>query len=95
MQFNVVPMTEVKTFAYYDLDIYRYFIGRPDQSMNMDNFVRNQNHHKKMIKWLIEYYTKKKVEKKEMQLVDFSSNSEKTMQNQGSSGRERKEIGIW
>lgn len=60
MQFNVVPMTEVKTFAYYDLDIYRYFIGRPDQSMNMNNFVRNQNHHKKMIKWLIEYYTKKK-----------------------------------
>lgn len=59
MQFNVVPMTVVETFAYYDLDIYRYFIGRPDQSMNMNNFVRNHEHHKKMIKWLIEYYTSK------------------------------------
>lgn len=59
MQYNVVPMTVVETFAYYNLDIYRYFIGRPDQSMNMNNFVRNQEHHKKMIKWLIEYYTDK------------------------------------
>lgn len=57
MQYNVVPITKVETFTYYQLDIYRYFIGRKDQSMNMDNFVRNQDHHKKMIKWLIEFYT--------------------------------------
>lgn len=57
MQYNVVPVTKVETFTYYKLDIYRYFIGRKEQSMNMDNFVRNQDHHKKMIKWLIEYYT--------------------------------------
>ena len=42
MQYNIVPITKVDTFAYYHLDIYRYFIGRKDQSMNMDNFVRNQ-----------------------------------------------------
>ncbi len=57
MQYNVVPVTKTETFTYYHLDIYRYFIGRRDQSMNMDNFVRNQEHHKKMIKWLLEYYT--------------------------------------
>lgn len=60
MQYNIVPITKVDTFAYYHLDIYRYFIGRKDQSMNMDNFVRNQEHHKRMIKWLIEYYTELK-----------------------------------
>ena len=58
MQYNVVPITRVNNFTYYHLDIYRYFIGRKEQSMNMENFVRNQDHHKKMIKWLIEYYTK-------------------------------------
>ena len=58
MQYNVVPITQVNNFTYYHLDIYRYFIGRKEQSMNMDNFVRNQEHHKKMIKWLLEYYTK-------------------------------------
>ena len=57
MQYNVVPITQLETFVYYRLDIYRYFIGRKEQSMNMDNFVRNQEHHKKMIKWLIDYYT--------------------------------------
>lgn len=57
MQYNVVPIAKVETFIYYDLDIYRYFIGRKEQSMNMDNFVRNQEHHKRMIKWLLEYYT--------------------------------------
>lgn len=57
MQFNVVPMTKVETFTYYHLDIYRYFIGRKEQSMNMNNFVRNRDHHKKMIMWLIDYYT--------------------------------------
>ena len=60
MQYNVVPITKVSNFTYYHLDIYRYFIGRKVQSMNMDNFVRNQEHHKKMIKWLIEYYTRVK-----------------------------------
>ena len=58
MQYNIVPITKVQTFTYYHLDIYRYFIGRKEQSMNMDNFVRNQEHHKRMIKWLIEYYTR-------------------------------------
>ncbi len=57
MQYNVVPITKVESFTYYDLDIYRYFIGREEQSMNMDNFVRNQEHHKRMLKWLLEYYT--------------------------------------
>lgn len=62
MQFNIVPMTKVKTFTYYELDIYRYFIGRPDQSMNLSNFVRNQDHHKKMITWIIDFYTDKEKE---------------------------------
>ena len=57
MQFNVVPMIKVKTFTYYELDVYRYFIGRPDQSMNLNNFVRNQNDHKKMITWIVDFYT--------------------------------------
>ena len=47
MQYNVVPMTKVETFTYYHLDIYRYFIGRKEQSMNMDNFVRIKNTIKK------------------------------------------------
>ncbi len=56
MQYNVVPIKYVNNFIYFDLDIYRYFIGRPDQSMNLKNFVKNRLNHEKVLKYLIEYY---------------------------------------
>jgi len=56
MQYNIIPIPQLKTFKYYKLDIYRYFIGRPEQSMNLQNFVRNRAHHTKVVKFLIEYY---------------------------------------
>ncbi len=57
MQYNVVGFSKVKTFKYYDLDIYRYFIGRKDQSMNLNSFVNHKMDHEKVMKFLIEYYT--------------------------------------
>lgn len=58
MQYNIVPISCVKTFTFYKLDIYRYFIGRPEQSMNLQNFVKNRYNHEKVVKYLLEYYTK-------------------------------------
>ncbi len=56
MQFNCMPIKEINTIKYYNLDIYRYYIGRPDQSMNLDNFVRNRANHEKVMRFLVEYY---------------------------------------
>ena len=56
MQYNVVPITEVNSFVYLNLDIYRYFIGRKDQSVNTASFVKNHQNHDKVVKYLIEYY---------------------------------------
>ena len=58
MQFNIVPIPYVQTFKFIKLDIYRYFIGRPDQSMNLDNFVKNRSNHESVMKFLVEYYSK-------------------------------------
>ena len=58
MQFNVFPVPCIRSFRFYDLDIYRYFIGRPDQSMNLSNFVKNRVMHEKVMKFLIEFYVK-------------------------------------
>ena len=55
MQYNVVPIIEVDTFMYINLDIYRYFIGRRDQSVNTSSFVRNHLNHDKVVKYLIDY----------------------------------------
>lgn len=58
MQYNVVPILYIKDFKFLDLDIYRYFIGRADQSMNLQNFVKNRSNHEIVMKYLIEYFTK-------------------------------------
>lgn len=57
MQYNVVPIPYVNNFVYLNLDIYRYFIGRKDQSVNTSSFVKNHLNHEKVVKYLIEFYT--------------------------------------
>lgn len=60
MQYNIIPIPELKTFKFLDLDIYRYFIGRPGQSMDLANFVRNRAQHEKVMKFLVEFYCERK-----------------------------------
>ena len=57
MQYNTVPIPYVNNFRYYDLDIYRYFIGRPDQSMNLESFIRNRSDHERVMRFLVDSYT--------------------------------------
>lgn len=57
MQYNVVPIPYVNSFVYFNLDIYRYFIGRLDQSVNTASFVKNHLNHDKVVKYLIDYYS--------------------------------------
>ena len=57
MQYNVIPICFVDSFIYLNLDIYRYFIGRKEQSINTSSFVRNHANHEKVVKYLIEYYS--------------------------------------
>lgn len=56
MQYNIVPIRMTDTFMYFDLDVYRYFIGRQDQSTETQNVVKNQEHHDRVVGWLISYY---------------------------------------
>ncbi len=60
MQYNVMPIICLKNFKFWKLDIYRYFIGRPEQSMNLQNFVKNRKNHEKVMRFLIEYYMENK-----------------------------------
>ncbi len=62
MIYNAIPILKTNTFSYLDLDIYRYFIGRKDQSVNLDSFVRNQAHHDRVVRYLIEFYENNKAE---------------------------------
>ena len=48
------PLLQVKTFYYLDVDFYRYFIGRADQSVAEDVIMRRIDQHIKVTKILID-----------------------------------------
>ena len=66
MEFILLPFLEMKDMYYLDFDIYRYFIGRPEQSINIQSYVRNRKHHEKVLKRLLKFYSeiKSKTNKK-------------------------------
>lgn len=52
-----IPCFYAKTFIYYKLPVYRYFIGREGQSVSIESSIRNREHYKYVFKYL---YTKEK-----------------------------------
>ena len=58
MQYNIMPIPFIKTIRFTNKSIYRYFIGRPTQSMSQENLTRNYLQHQKVLTFLIEYYIK-------------------------------------
>lgn len=46
------PMLYAQSFVYYHIPLYRYYIGREGQSMNMDSIIRNREHCKYIFKFL-------------------------------------------
>ncbi len=40
-----VPFPKVKTIYYVDVDLYRYFIGRDDQSVNEKVLTKSLDHY--------------------------------------------------
>ena len=49
MEYNCFYLPTIETIKYFDLDIYRYFIGRINQSISQSSFVRNIDQHEKVI----------------------------------------------
>ncbi len=56
MEFILLPFLEIDSFIYLDFNIYRYFIGRADQSVNIQSLVKNRSHHEKVLKRILKFY---------------------------------------
>ncbi len=56
MEFILLPFLEMDSMIYLDYNIYRYFIGRPEQSVNIQSFVKNRSHHEKVVRRILEFY---------------------------------------
>ncbi len=57
MEYNILPIEHLNSFIYLDYDIYRYWIGRPQQSIDVRNTFRNRSHHEKVLRRIIDFYS--------------------------------------
>lgn len=55
MEYNLWPIPLVNRFRFLDIPIYRYFLGRPEQSMDPALMLRQTPMHQKVLCSLIEY----------------------------------------
>ena len=58
MEYIIISLNCMRTMRYINYDIYRYFIGRVNQSVNETNFVKNRLNHETVMKNIINYYSK-------------------------------------
>ena len=56
MEYILLPFLEMDSMIYLDFNIYRYFIGRAEQSVNIQSFVKNRAHHEKVVRRLLDFY---------------------------------------
>lgn len=57
MEFNCYSIINAKTITYYPLDIYRYFIGRSDQSISYNSYKRKFKQHENILFNLLKIYS--------------------------------------
>jgi len=58
IQYTLFPLEYVHSFSYWNYDIYQYYIGRPEQSMNIESMKRNVRHHLTVTNSVLDYFTK-------------------------------------
>ena len=55
--FAYQPLPYMKKLYYMDIDLYRYFIGRADQSVNINNFVKRYDQQIRVMNHMLGAYT--------------------------------------
>lgn len=54
--FVYIPLPYCRTIYYMDIDLYRYFVGRPDQSVNEENILKRVDQHYRVALKLIDSF---------------------------------------
>jgi len=69
MEYVIFPIKEMSDFVYLNYDIYRYFIGRGDQSISIKSMVKNRKDHEKVLLKLLNFYKYTKMNKNKRDYV--------------------------
>lgn len=65
------PLPNVKTLYYMDIDLYRYFIGRADQSVTEENMIRRIDQQLRVTRILVDSHDLKELEKTNKRLASY------------------------
>ena len=64
--FIYLPLPNTKTIYYLNLDLYRYFIGRPDQSVQETQMIKRASHQRLVTERVCTAYDLSKIENKKL-----------------------------
>lgn len=64
MEYTLLPLKYVSNYIYLNLNIYQYFLGRPDQSMNVNVMKEKSDHHLRVLMKILELYNEIRGDKK-------------------------------
>ncbi len=56
MEFVIFPLQKMTNFVYLNYNIYRYFLGRADQSMNSQKMMKNRADHRRVLLNTVRFY---------------------------------------
>lgn len=72
--FVYTPLPYVKSFYYINADLYRYYVGRADQSINEDVIMKRIDQHIKVTKIVIDTNNIRELEKQNKKLAKYMTN---------------------
>lgn len=56
LQYTLFPLNHIKTWIYYPLNVYQYLLGRANQSVNINSYIKNASHHLIVLKSILDFY---------------------------------------
>ena len=68
-EYTLLPLKYVNNYIYYNLDIYQYFLGRPDQSMNINIMKQKSAHHYRVTNRILKLYKEVHTDKIQEKIV--------------------------
>lgn len=68
------PLPYIKSMYYMDVDLYRYFIGRADQSVNESVIMKRIDQHLKVAEIVYNAYNLREIEKTNKKLANYMTN---------------------
>ena len=69
--FAYIPLPYVKTMYYMDVNLYHYFIGRADQSVNVSSFAKRTDQQNRVMRIMAEAYDLREMKKTNKQLAKY------------------------